>query len=82
MLKIRAPPPKLVNESWKELTDPVDVPVVETAKSAEAHSPSRVSLPSMEAPAAWKAVPGWLTSSRVTVVTSRPQITPIVARMA
>ena len=82
MLKISAPPPRLVNESWNELTAPVDVPVVETANSAEAHSPSRVSLPSMDAPAAWKAVPGWLTSSRVTLVTRRPQITPIAARMA
>ena len=53
MLKISAPPPRLVNESWNELTAPVDVPVVETANSADAHSPNRVSLPSMAAPAAW-----------------------------
>ena len=82
MLKISAPPPRLVNESWKELTAPVDVPVVETAKSAEAHSPNRVSLPSMDAPAAWNAVPGWFTSRSVTLVTRRPQITPIAARIA
>ena len=43
-----------MNEEWNELTAPVDVPVVETANSAEAHSPKRVSLPSIEAPAAWK----------------------------
>ena len=51
MLKISRPPPSAVNESWKELTAPVDVPVVEVANSAEAASPNRVSLPSIEAPA-------------------------------
>ena len=48
MLKISRPPPSAVNEEWNELTAPVDVPVVETAKSADADSPKRVSLPSID----------------------------------
>ena len=82
MLKSSSPPPTPVYEEWNELTAPVDVPVVDTANSAEAHSPKRVSLPSMEAPAACSAVPGWLTSSAVTAVTRTPQSTAIVARIA
>ena len=50
-----------MNESWNELTAPVEVPVVETANSAEAQSPNRVSLPSIDA-AGGLAAPcrGWL----------------------
>ena len=39
MLKIISPPPSAVNESWNELTAPVEVPVVEVANSAEAAIP-------------------------------------------
>ena len=53
MLNMSRPPPTPVYEEWNELTAPVEVPVVETAKRAEAHSPKRVSLPSIAAPAAW-----------------------------
>ena len=52
-----SPPPSEVNESWKEFTAPVDVPVVEVANNVEAATPNRVSLPSMEAPARFSAVP-------------------------
>ena len=50
----RAPPVKL---SCSELTAPVEVPVVETANSADAGMPKRTSLPSIAAPAASAAVP-------------------------
>jgi hypothetical protein len=40
MLKINRPPPAPVNEEWKEFTAPVEVPVVDTAHSEDAHSPN------------------------------------------
>ena len=55
-----------MNEEWKELTAPVEVPVVDTANSDDAASPKRVSLPSIAPPASWNAVPGWCASSAVT----------------
>ena len=58
MLNIATPPPGAVSESCIELTAPVDVPVVAAAKSAEAASPKRISLPSIAPPASWGAVPG------------------------
>jgi hypothetical protein len=79
MLKISSPPPVPLNEEWKELTAPVEVPVVDTANKDEAHSPSRDSLPSMAPPAAWSATPGWFTSSAVTAITRATQIRVIVA---
>ena len=41
-----APPPG-VKLSWAAMTAPVDVPVVEAAKRADAGAPKRTSLPSM-----------------------------------
>lgn len=52
MLKTVIPPPPGVYESWKELTAPHDVRVVDTANRAEAQIPNRVSLPSIIPPAA------------------------------
>ena len=82
MLKISSPPPTPEYDEWNELTAPVDVPVVETANNEDAHSPNRVSLPSMAAPADCSAAPGRWTSSAVTAATSVPQRTVIVARIA
>ena len=82
MLNSSRPPPTPVYDEWNESTAPVDVPVVETANRAEAHSPKRVSLPSIAAPAACRAVPEWCTSRAVTAATSVPHSTVIVPRIA
>ena len=69
-----------MNEEWNESTAPVDVPVVEAANSDEAPGPNRVSLPSIDAPAACSAVPGWCSlqhRSRWRPATG-PRATPIV----
>ena len=58
MLNNVTPPPGAVSESCIELTAPVDVPVVDAAKSAEAASPKRVSLPSIAPPASPGRGPG------------------------
>ncbi len=47
MLSRTMPPPVGVSESWLALTAPVEAPVVATANNAVAHSPKRVSLPSI-----------------------------------
>ncbi|CAB4909156.1 unannotated protein [freshwater metagenome] len=57
MFSNTAPPPSADILSWAELTAPVDVPVVDTANSAEAGMPKRTSLPSIIAPAAVAATP-------------------------
>ena len=51
MFSIAPPPPKAEKPSCSELTAPVEVPVVEFAKSADPGMPKRTSLPSMLAPA-------------------------------
>ena len=71
MLNRAAPPPTGVSESWDALTAPVDVAVVDIAKSAEAHSPKRVSLPSIAAPAACAAAPCPVTSDQVAATSVR-----------
>ena len=82
MLTRTVPPPVAVSESWDALTAPVDVPVVATAKSAEAHSPKRVSLPSIAAPAAWAAGEWAPTSAQVVTARETDQSTPITPRTA
>ena len=69
MLNIATPPPGAVSESCIELTAPVDVPVVAAAKSAEAASPKRTSLPSIAPPAACGAGPGPAISAQVSSAT-------------
>ena len=64
MLTIVTPPPSGVKLSWKLLTAPVDVSVVDVANSVEAGTPNRVSLPSIAAPAACSAVPRCCVSTR------------------
>ena len=76
------PPPSGVNESCAEFTAPVDVPVVEVAKSADAHSPKRVSLPSIAAPAAWVAVPAPWISKNVAEKVKAAHRVPITPRIA
>ena len=63
--------------SLPELTAPVEVPVVETANSADAHSPKRVSLPSIAAPAAAAAWPWPLTSAHVVTASENAHMPPI-----
>src|SRR4249919_1207125 len=82
MWKMASPPPSAEKEEWNELTAPVEVPVVEAANRADAASPKRVSLPSMDAPASRSAVPGCADSRIEILVTITPQRTPIAARIA
>src|SRR5664279_1460209 len=82
MLKIANPPPNAVNEEWNESTAPVEVPVVEVANSADAGTPKRVSLPSMDAPASFSAVPGWAASNDQIPARIKPHREAIVARIA
>ena len=82
MLTMTVPPPAAVRESWDAFTAPVDVPVVATAKSAEAHSPKRVSLPSIAAPAACAAGECAPTSAQVVTASETDHSTPITARIA
>ena len=77
-----SPPPSEVNESWNEFTAPVEVPVVEVANSADAGTPKRVSLPSIEAPARLGAVPWWVASATQTPATTTVHRTPMAARIA
>ena len=65
--------------SCSEFTAPVEVPVVDTAKSTDAGMPKRTSLPSSAAPAASAAGPfGWVSVTAATV-RKAAQITPITA---
>ena len=82
MLTSTVPPPAGVRESWDALTAPVDVPVVATANSADAHSPNRVSLPSIAAPAACAAGECAPTSAHVVTASDTDQSTPITPRTA
>ena len=68
------PPPSGVKLSCIELTEPLDVPVVDAAQRPEAAGPKRTSLPSMFPPAcsdvtAWSAP---RSSSRGLPLPSRP----------
>ncbi len=82
MLKIVRPPPKGVYESWKEFTAPVDVSVVEAAKRPEAAMPNRCSLPSIAAPAAFRAAPPCCDSAKVISAAEATQNRPITATIA
>ena len=82
MSTIVIPPPRAVKLSWKLLTAPVDVSVVEVANSAEAGTPKRVSLPSIAAPTALGTVPWWAISAAVVANTAPAQMTTIAARIA
>ena len=57
-------PPSGVKLSWPELTEPVEVPVVEAANSPDENDPNRTSLLSMFPPA-WSAASDWSTPRRV-----------------
>ncbi len=82
MLRISRPPPSAENEEWKELTAPVEVPVVEVANTEEVNGPNRTSFPSMDPPAAWSAAPWWVSSATVTPVSTSAHRMPIAARIA
>ena len=51
------PPARLVYESWKLSTAPVEVNVVAEANTAESGTPKRCSVPSRAAPTAVGTVP-------------------------
>ncbi len=75
-------PPRLVYESWKLSTDPVDVNVVPVANVAEFGTPKRVSVPSVLAPTAVGTVPWcipWKISIRVTLRIANVAITATIA---
>ena len=75
-----APPPG-VKLSWAASTAPVEVPVVEAAKSADAGAPKRTSLPSMFAAAAsTRGLPS--TSNFVAIAAEPSQSTNIAAKIA
>ena len=76
------PPPRPVNEEWKELTAPVEVSVVATAKIDEAPTPKRVSLPSIAPPAMSNAGPWWANSVHIIRAVKPIQMVTIVARIA
>ena len=76
------PPPRPVNEEWKEFTAPVEVSVVDTAKIDEAPTPKRVSLPSIAPPAISNAGPWWANSVHIISAMKPTQMVPIVARIA
>ncbi len=82
MLSITTPPPPAVNESWKELTAPVEVPVVEAANSADDGMPIRTSLPSIAAPTASGTAPRPASSKAVVAATAPIQSTAMVASTA
>ena len=70
MLTSGTAPPPGVKLSCEEITAPVDVPVVEAAKSAEVAAPKRTSLPSMlAAPASTRGFP-WV--SKYVAVATEP----------
>ncbi len=64
MLTSGTMPPRGVKLSWPESTEPVEVPVVEAAKTPEVNGPSRTSLLSM-LPPDWFAAIDWSTPRRV-----------------
>src|SRR6516162_10233357 len=66
MLNRTVPPPNGVNESWNELTAPVDVTVVEAANKDDAGMPNTTFLPSIAAPAARRATPECWFSKKLT----------------
>ena len=76
------PPPRPVKEEWKELTAPVEVRVVETAKIDEVPTPKRTSLPSIAPPAMSSAGPWWANSVHIIRATKPNQIVAIVPRIA
>src|ERR1700712_366497 len=79
MLSSAPPPPKAEKLSCSEFPAPVDVPVVESANSAEDGMPKRTSLPSRFAPAARAAGPVGFASATQMTASIRPHseaITP------
>ena len=82
MLSMRTPPPKEVNESWKEFTDPVEVSVVAAANSPESGTPNRTSLPSIAAETACGTVPFARFSKPTTRLTEASARTPMTAAIA
>jgi len=82
MFTIATPPPAAVNESCIALTAPVDVPVVDAAKSAESAGPKRTSLPSIAAPTACGTAPAARNSAAVSSPTASTHSVPMTARIA
>jgi hypothetical protein len=82
MLIIGSIPPNAVYESWKELTAPVEVSVVDAAKVAESETPKRTSLPSIAAPMACGTVPLPASSNPFVNKMLATASSPMTARMA
>src|SRR6516165_4982288 len=82
MLNRTVPPPNGVNESWNELTAPVDVTVVEAANKDDAGMPNTTFLPSIAAPAARRATPECWFSKKLTSDTDDSHRITITERIA
>ena len=84
MLTSGTAPPSGVKLSCEELTAPVEVPVVEAAKRADAAAPNRTSLPSMFAPTAPRAWSWGLppTSAQVASAAEPAHSASIAAKIA
>lgn len=82
MFTSATPPPRLVKLSCIELTDPVDVRVVDVAYRVEPRIPNRVSLPSIAPPASCGAVPEPASSAQVMSDSDTTNSTAIVPTMA
>src|SRR3984893_17255905 len=78
------PPPNGVSESWKQLTEPVDVTVVDAANTEQPGVPVLTSTPSYAPCASWgptPAVPRW-ASNRLVPPTAAAQIITSTATSA
>src|ERR1017187_9315121 len=77
------PPPNGVNESWNEFTAPVDVKVVDAAKSEDPGMPNATFLPSMAPRASVGAIPEcWFSKKLIpaTAVNQRVAMTETSAK--
>ena len=82
MFSSSTPPPSPVYEECVESMAPVDVMVVDTANIADSGIPNRTSLPSVAAPAACSATPGWAFSTAIVATRAPVHSTTIAARIA
>src|ERR1700733_912499 len=73
------PPPNGVSESWKQLTAPVEVTVVDAANNEQPGVPNRTSVPSDAPPASWVATPPCCISKKLIPATAASQITAMTA---
>ena len=78
------PPPNGVSESWKQFTAPVEVSVVDAAKTEQAGVPNRTSVPSAAWPAAIVAAPpvAVCASKKLSPATATTQMTAMIATSA